>query len=92
MDRDIQIREAAVRHCRLLSLAWGEAVPASELGRGFALDGETIRLKGIQGVFKPKQLTDGPLSLLSTLASRYEDEALDGDEMLYDYAPASREY
>jgi putative restriction endonuclease len=92
VDRNIAIREAATRHCRFLSLRWGEAVPYEELARGFPFEGEHIKLVGPQGVFKPKELTDGALTLLSTLASTYDDEQLDDDEVLYDYAPPQREY
>lgn len=79
---DLAIREAATRHCRMLSLTWGEAVPWAELARGFPYGDGRTKLVGPQGVFKPKELTDGPLTLLSTLASTYEDEHLDGDEVL----------
>jgi len=48
---------------------------------------------GQQGIFKPKQLGDGPLTIMSTLGSRYEDELLeDANRVRYDYAPRSREY
>lgn len=92
MDDNLALREAAIRHCRVLSLRWGEAVPYEELKRGFPFRGVWIKLVGPQGVFKPKELTDGPLSLLSTLASTYTDEHLDGDTVLYDYAPPQREH
>lgn len=69
-----------------------EAVPYEELARGFPYEGVWVKLVGPQGVFKPKELRDGPLTLLSTLASTYEDEHLDGDQVLYDYAPHQREY
>ena len=92
MDHDPALREAAIRHCRLLSAQWGEAVPYAELARGFPYGGRWIKLVGPQGVFKPKEMSDGPLTLLSTLASSYQDEHLEGDEVLYDYAPRSREH
>lgn len=92
MEEDLAIREAAILHCRLLSLRWGEAVPSAELRRGFPYGGGWLKLVGPQGVFKPKELKDGPLTLLSTLASTYEDETLDGDRVLYDYAPPQREF
>jgi len=92
VDPNLAIRESAIRHCRLLSLRWGEGVPYEELARGFPHEGRWIKLVGPQGVFKPKEMTDGALTLLSTLASTYEDEHLDGDEVLYDYAPPQREY
>lgn len=90
MDPDLVIREAAFRHCRELVERWGESIPASEIGRGMVVDGERILLVAWgRGVFKPRQLTDGPLTLVSSLASSYDDEHLDGDIMLYDYAPES---
>jgi putative restriction endonuclease len=92
VDDNLALREAAIRHCRLLSLRWGEAVPYEELKRGFPFREVRVHLVGPQGVFKPKELTDGPLTLLSTLASTYQDEHLDGDQVLYDYAPPQREY
>jgi putative restriction endonuclease len=92
VDENLDLRNAAIRHCRLSSLRWGEAVPYEELARGFPYEGVWIKLVGPQGVFKPKELRDGPLTLLSTLASSYDDEHLDGDEVLYDYAPPQREY
>jgi putative restriction endonuclease len=67
-------------------------VPYEELARGFVYEGAWIKLVGPQGVFKPKGMSDGALTLLSTLASTYEDEHLDGDDVLYDYAPPQREY
>jgi len=89
---DLAIRDAAIKHCRLLAAQWGEAVPFAELKKGFPFGGAWIKLMGPQGVFKPKELSDGALTLLSTLASRYEDEEVAGDIMLYDYAPPQREH
>ena len=57
MDENLAIREAAIRHCRLLSLRWGEAVPYEELAKGFPYTGSWIKLVGPQGVFKPKEMS-----------------------------------
>jgi hypothetical protein len=46
-------------------------------------------LVSAQGIFKPKELTDGPLTLRATLASSFEDEHLGGDKVLYDFAPVT---
>lgn len=89
---DDLIRDTAIKYCRLLAAQWGEAVPFAELRKGFPFRNIRIKLMGPQGVFKPKEITDGPLTLLSTLASRYEDEEVAGDVLLYDYAPPQREY
>jgi putative restriction endonuclease len=72
---------------------WGDSIPESELAKGIVVSGEVVLLKGPQGIFKPRQLSDGPLTIMSTLASRYEDELLDDANTLnYDYAPPSREH
>jgi len=90
MDRDLAIRNAAVEHCGALTAIWGDAVPAAELTKGFEYEGEQIKLVSWgRGIFKPEQLSDGPLTVVSSLGSTYADESLDGDVMLYDYAPAS---
>ena len=51
VDQNVAIREAAIRHCRLLSLRWGEAVPYEELARGFPFEGAWIKLVGRQRPF-----------------------------------------
>jgi putative restriction endonuclease len=72
---------------------WGDSVPESELAKGVLVNGQVVLLKGQQGIFKPRKLSDGPLTLMSTLASRYEDELLDDANTLnYDYAPDTREH
>jgi len=90
---DDEIRTAALAHVQRLRAVWGDAVPESELAKGFVVRGERILLKGPQGIFKPKQLSDGPLTIISTLGSRYEDELLeDANRVRYDFAPRSREH
>ena len=90
---DDLIRMLALKRVAELRDLWGDSVPESELAKGVIVSGEVVLLKGPQGIFKPRQLSDGPLTVMSTLASRYEDELLDGASTLnYDYAPPSREY
>jgi putative restriction endonuclease len=90
---DDLIRMLALKRVAELRDLWGDSVPESELAKGVLVNGEVVLLKGPQGIFKPRQLSDGPLTVMSTLASRYEDELLDGASTLnYDYAPPSREY
>lgn len=89
MDDNEAIRAAAIRHCRLLALSWGDAIPAVELTKGFPHGYGRLKLiTWGRGIFKPQQLTDGPLTLVSSLASSYEDEHLDDDTGLVDYAPS----
>ncbi len=63
-------------------------MPASELKRGFLVGDRLVQLVTWgPGIFKPKELKDGPLTLVSSRTSTYKDERLDGDVLLYDYAP-----
>jgi putative restriction endonuclease len=89
VNPDLALRLAAIQHAQRLSRRWGDAIPASELTRGFSFEGTDVLLVAWgRGVFKPKQLSDGPLTLVSSLAPKYQDERLEGHVMLYDYAPA----
>ena len=73
---DDLVRMLALRRVAELRDLWGDSIPESELAKGVWVNGEVVLLKGQQGIFKPRQLSDGPLTLMSTLASRYEDELL----------------
>lgn len=90
---DDAIRLVALTRVRELRDLWGDSIPESELAKGVSYQGDVILLKGPQGIFKPRQLTDGPLTIMSTLGSQYEDELLDeANTLRYDYAPPSREH
>ena len=90
---DDAIRLLALTRVRELRALWGDSIPESELAKGFRYSDDVVLLKGPQGIFKPRQLTDGPLTIMSTLVSQYEDELLDeANTLRYDYAPPSREH
>jgi len=90
---DDLIRMLALQRVTELRNLWGDSVPETELAKGFTVEGDLVLLKGPQGIFKPRQLSDGPLTIMSTLGSRYEDELVEGANTLrYDYAPPSREH
>ncbi len=93
MPDDDFIRLLAINRVRELRDVWADAIPEGELAKGFLYEGHVVLLKGPQGIFKPRQLTDGPLTLMSTLGSHYEDELFDrANTLRYDYAPPSREH
>ena len=73
---DDTIRLLALNRIRELRELWGDSIPKSELAKGFLYSGDIVHLKGPQGIFKPRQLSDGPLTIMSTLGSQYEDELL----------------
>ena len=72
-DSDDLIRLLALTRVAELRDIWGDSIPESELAKGVLVNGEVVFLKGQQGIFKPRQLSDGPLTIMSTLASRYEE-------------------
>lgn len=84
-----RIRLEAIHYVRQLRERW-VAVPAGELQR-FVSDGAEVYLKGQQGIFKPKELSD-PLSITSTIDSPYADDLIEGHKILYDFLPSTREY
>lgn len=85
-DRDL--RNVALFGVRRLWRRHGDAVPWGPISEGFKYRGERIPfLSPFEGVFKPRQLRRGALSVRSTIASRYEDERVDEDRTWYDYSP-----
>jgi putative restriction endonuclease len=63
----------------------GDVLPRPLLAKGFEFEGERVPLLAPQGIFKPKVLTDGPLSIATTPESPYSD-ALGKDGLLrYSY-------
>src|SRR5438552_11845202 len=81
---ETRIRLEAIHYVRDLRERW-VAVPASEL-KQFPTGGESVFLRGQQGIFKPAELTD-PLSITSTIDSPYTDDPIEGSRVLYDFLP-----
>ncbi|HEY5611390.1 MAG TPA: hypothetical protein VIL97_09300, partial [Thermoanaerobaculia bacterium] len=79
---ETRIRLEAINYVRAVRERW-VAVPAAELAR-FSVRSKRIHLKGQKGIFKPKDLSD-PLSITSTLDSRYPDDVVEGRCIYYDY-------
>ncbi|MBK8979645.1 MAG: HNH endonuclease [Planctomycetes bacterium] len=94
LDRNEQIRLAALARAEELRRQWDDRVPAREIERGFDFGGHRVRFVGPgMGIFKPRQLTDGPITVRTQLASSYDDEPLEaGAGLRYDFAPPAREY
>jgi putative restriction endonuclease len=84
-----RIRLDAIAYALSLRERW-VAVPASELSR-FPSGGRWLFLKGAQGIFKPKELSE-PVSILSALSSPYADEILEGNKVRYHFAKPSHDH
>lgn len=62
---------------QLLSQRWGDGVPASTLTPEFVMGDPRVKLVTWgRGIFKPKELTDGPLTFVSSMTSRYDGKRL----------------
>jgi putative restriction endonuclease len=86
-DLDIRLREAALSWCETLRARWGDSVPAAD-ARHFPFEDQWIPMYGQQGIFKPRQISRGALSIRTSLTGPYQDEVLDGGEMIrYDFSP-----
>lgn len=82
---DESIRTAAFARVRLLESFYGDSIPWSEIEKGFNVNGNKIFLASkAEGIFKPKELTEGALSIKTTVPKKgrhnvYDDkEAEDG--------------
>ncbi|MFK5949701.1 MAG: hypothetical protein QM500_13140, partial [Methylococcales bacterium] len=84
------IMSAAFNHLTQLELIYGDAVPSSELSKGFVCNGESISFKsGANGIFKAKQMDDVVLSIITTIpgeGSRNIYQDAEGDDGSYHYA------
>lgn len=79
-------RMAAFEWLRVQTAACGDVLSRKMLERGFRLNGETVRLVGPQGIFKPAQIRHYPLSITTTTTGPYADTFEEGgDLLLYRY-------
>ena len=73
-DHDRRIRLAAFNWLEAQVVTHGDDVlPRGILAEGFTLNGVRIPLLGPQGIFKPKVLTDAPLSITTAPSGPYDD-------------------
>jgi putative restriction endonuclease len=90
-DLDMRIRLAAFGFLAEQVGIHGEVLPASVLRQGFPFDGQRVRLKGLQGIFKPAILPELPLSITTAppdpqRPAPYDDGfSADGSMLLYRY-------
>ncbi len=90
-DLDTRVRLAAFEFLKEQVRLHGEVLPASVLRQGFEFQGQQVRLKGVQGIFKPKLLPEMPLSITTAPPepnrdAPYDDGfTADGSVLLYRY-------
>jgi len=84
-ELDQRVRLAAFQWLRAQMDVIGEVLPRSVLAEGFVFDGMRVPLLGPQGIFKPRILTDAPLSITTAPRGPYDDAWGPGGMLRYAY-------
>jgi putative restriction endonuclease len=69
---DARVRAATFEWLATQSSVHGDVIPRDVLAKGFELAGETVRLIGPQGIFKPRSM-EVPLSITTAPNGPYDD-------------------
>ena len=88
MDPDAAIRASAFAALGEIEQRYGSVVPAGAIRAGFVHRGELIPFRSQQGIFRPRQMRGGALSISTVVPSsgppRYDDE-VGSDEGAFTY-------
>ncbi len=84
-ELDQRVRLAVFQWLRTQMDLIGEVLPRSLLAEGFVFDGTRVPLLGPQGIFKPRILTDAPLSITTAPRGPYDDAWGAGGLLRYAY-------
>jgi putative restriction endonuclease len=71
--QDSRVRSAAFKWLAEQVALHGDVLPRNLLAEGFMIDGNRVPLLGPQGIFKPKVLSDIPLSITTAPGGPYDD-------------------
>ncbi len=71
--QDSRVRSAAFEWLAEQVALHGDVLPRNLLAEGFMIDGQRVPLLGPQGIFKPKVLSDMPLSITTAPGGPYDD-------------------
>lgn len=83
--RDALIRKAVFDWLEQQTALHGDVLPWNLLVRGVEWDGERVPLVSMQGIFKPKVLSEIPLSIRTASEGPYEDSFADDHRLIYRY-------
>ncbi len=88
VDIDSAIRQAAFARAAELTRRWPDGVPAAEIKPGFAFGDGFLPFRAQQGIFRPRQMRGGALSISTVVPAsgppRYDDQ-IAGDEAFFVY-------
>lgn len=92
MPQNSQIRASAFLWLAEQVGRHGDVLPRTTLAKGFEFQGARVPLLGPQGIFRPKVLTDAPLSITTSPNGPYDD-AFDRSGLLrYRYRGSNRDH
>ncbi len=83
--RDALVRRTAFEWLELQTARHGDVLSRELLSRGFEWEGQRVRLVGPQGIFKPKVLSEIPLTITTSPKSPYDDSFADDHRLIYRY-------
>ena len=84
-DIDQRVRIAAFNWLDEQVGIHGDVLPRSLLAKGFIFDGQRVPLVAPQGIFKPRLLSQMPLSITTTPEGPYDDSSGPDGLLLYRY-------
>ena len=85
ITNDIEVRLAAFDWLSKKSTEYEDVIPRSVLAQGFVFQDHRIRLMGPQGIFKPRVLSELPISITTAPQGPYDDSFSEDGFLLYKY-------
>ncbi|MFA5393349.1 MAG: hypothetical protein WC081_04215 [Candidatus Ratteibacteria bacterium] len=82
---DNKVRLAAFNWLEKQVKIHGDTLPRQLLVDGFVLDGQRVPLVSVQGIFRPKILSEIPISITTTAKGPYKDRMSSEGHIIYSY-------
>jgi putative restriction endonuclease len=84
-EQDARVRKATFDWLAMQVSRHGDVLPRTLLSAGFQFDGIRVPLLGPQGIFKPRVLTEVPLSITTVYGGPYDDSFGPSGQLRYRY-------
>ncbi len=82
---DARVRAAAFDWLAVQTRIHGDVLPWALLLRGFQWQDQRVPLVSMQGIFRPRVLSELPLSIRTSSEGPYDDHFGAGDTLIYSY-------
>lgn len=84
-QQDAPVRKAAFEWLEAQQIRYGDVLPHEVLSQGFVWQDQRVPLVSAQGIFKPRVLSEIPLTITTSPNGPYEDSFADNHRLLYRY-------